>query len=574
MARVKALVLGEDTRSFLSVIRSLGRMGFEVHVVCYDGTSPALKSKYVTKHWNINHQAYSESQWLESISDLIKLKKYQIVIPCDERAIFPLSTLKTELFNDVKIAIPNKQVLENLFDKNKTRIIAQKLGVPVAKGVYQTLNNDDFSNLLKEVALPFVIKPTESFTTNNLSRRNKVEIIKNEQEYNTYLKNVCDTDKFLVEQYFTGVGEGLSLFAVKGDVKFAFAHKRVHEPRSGGGSSYRVSISIDPEILKACEKICKETQYDGVGMFEFKRNFESGEWILIEVNARFWGSLPLAIYSGIDFPMHYANYLLREQVPSELSTNYRVNARARNLINDIYDARIEMNYVGNAKGKLSSYWYFMKRMAGFLSLFGHECIDTYALDDPKPFWSELKQLTATLSSKLKSSFSIVHSTKKIEKRLLADLDNALSKGGKAIFVCYGNIMRSPFAEQYFSKITDKSKWQLQTDSFGFHQKESRDSPLVCQACAPSFGVDLSNHQSKWLKQSDIGEHDVVFIFDKANEEKISKYYDAPRCYSLADFAKLNGRPLREISDPWGHSEHEVAKCYKLIANAIEEIFIR
>jgi predicted ATP-grasp superfamily ATP-dependent carboligase len=43
----KALVLGNDTRSFLSVIRSLGRAGVEVHIAWHDPDVPAARSRYV-----------------------------------------------------------------------------------------------------------------------------------------------------------------------------------------------------------------------------------------------------------------------------------------------------------------------------------------------------------------------------------------------------------------------------------------------------------------------------------------------------------------------------------------------
>ena len=44
-----ALIFGEDTRSFLTVIRSLYKAGMEVDVVCFSNTSVALQSKYINK---------------------------------------------------------------------------------------------------------------------------------------------------------------------------------------------------------------------------------------------------------------------------------------------------------------------------------------------------------------------------------------------------------------------------------------------------------------------------------------------------------------------------------------------
>ena len=45
----KALVIGEDTRSFLATVRSLGRGGIEVHAAPFTFQSPALRSRYISK---------------------------------------------------------------------------------------------------------------------------------------------------------------------------------------------------------------------------------------------------------------------------------------------------------------------------------------------------------------------------------------------------------------------------------------------------------------------------------------------------------------------------------------------
>ena len=94
---ISALVLGEDTRSFLSVIRSLGNMGVTVDVVCYDKTSPSLTSKWINHAWHFNYQAYRIDDWIESVINCINNNQYDLVFPCDERAIYPLLSHKDKI---------------------------------------------------------------------------------------------------------------------------------------------------------------------------------------------------------------------------------------------------------------------------------------------------------------------------------------------------------------------------------------------------------------------------------------------------------------------------------------------
>jgi biotin carboxylase len=42
--------------------------------------------------------------------------------------------------------------------------------------------------------------------------------------------------------------------------------------------------------------------WQGVGMFEYRWDLTSGRFFLMEFNSRFWGSLHLAMFAGVDFP--------------------------------------------------------------------------------------------------------------------------------------------------------------------------------------------------------------------------------------------------------------------------------
>ena len=90
--------------------------------------------------------------------------------------------------------------------------------------------------------------------------------------------------------------------ANQGRLLQVFQHKREHKPSEMGGSSYRVSVAVEPAFETACLSIVDSVGYTGVAMFEFIKDSTTGRWILLEVNARPWGSLPLPVAAGVDFP--------------------------------------------------------------------------------------------------------------------------------------------------------------------------------------------------------------------------------------------------------------------------------
>ncbi|GAL05239.1 ATP-grasp enzyme-like protein [Photobacterium aphoticum] len=376
-----ALILGEDTRSFLSVIRSLGKAGYDVHVVCYDRTSPALASRYIKIAKYYNYQAYSQAQWLVAVQQLIARYRYDVIIPCDERAIYPLWSVKDTLPANTQLAIANDRALDVLFDKWKTKQLALSCDVPVAKGKLVQLSDTHYDALAEEFGERFVIKPLQSFDENGLNKRQNVSIVHQASDFNQI---PAGAEPVMVEAFFSGYGEGVSVFSVDGEIHMAFSHRREAEPKHGGGSSYRQSVAHDPAQLDAVMAMCKATHFTGVAMFEFRRDPQTQAWILVEVNARFWGSLPLACYCGVDFPAAYAHFLLTGERPVTPVLTYPVNRYARALTADFYQLRrdgirdglhrlIQYGRIGLGKERIDSFiWPIPCRLSKRLAAFFHK----------------------------------------------------------------------------------------------------------------------------------------------------------------------------------------------------------
>ncbi|MBC7003563.1 ATP-grasp domain-containing protein [Photobacterium sp. BZF1] len=567
----KVLILGEDTRSFLSVIRSLGKAGYEVHVVCYDRTSPSLKSKYITNTYYYNYQAYSHQEWLENVLALIERYQFDLVIPCDERAMYPLWASKDKMPDSTKLAIANQEALDVLFDKWETKKLAQECGIPVAKGKVVALAQYDYPTLQKTFGNEFVVKPLQSFDEGELHKRNRVVIVKSEGDYHQSQASAQSNDPFLVEAFFSGKGEGVSVFSINGELKAAFAYKRVAEPDSGGGSSYRESIDIDEELLSATESMCSRTNYTGVAMFEFRRNLTSREWILVEVNARFWGGLPLAIYAGVDFPRLYADYLCYGIAPQQIQREYKRGITARSLTNDLYEAKREFEKRAKLQGKLKALPHLSYRLAEYGKvLTPKETIDSLDIRDVKPYISELSLILKELSKPFFKNTIYTKCRRYVMEKKLRRLFIVNAKR-RIIFVCYGNIMRSPFAEEYLNDKFHEIITKPQLDSYGFHLDEFRSSPETAIEAASQMDYDLSKHSSKCLTQLDIRDTDIIIFFDEKNRNIIEKFYRINHSFCAADLLDENDPLTLEIDDPYHGDVNTVSDCYDQIKRSVDNL---
>ncbi|MFN3233294.1 MAG: hypothetical protein ACE363_14215, partial [Alphaproteobacteria bacterium] len=84
------LVLGDDVRSFLSVVRSLAGQGLRVDVIAEDRSSPALRSRHIARQLALPPYGLDPESWVAAMQKIVQQGHYDLVIPCDDRTILPL----------------------------------------------------------------------------------------------------------------------------------------------------------------------------------------------------------------------------------------------------------------------------------------------------------------------------------------------------------------------------------------------------------------------------------------------------------------------------------------------------
>jgi hypothetical protein len=108
--------------------------------------------------------------------------------------------------------------------------------------------------------------------------------------------------RFVVQSHVTGQGVGVFFLRWNGNIKARFMHRRLHEvPWEGGTSSLR-SVWWHENIYQDALKRIEYLNWDGVSMLEYRWDPSTDVFYLMELNARFWGSLHLALHAGVDFP--------------------------------------------------------------------------------------------------------------------------------------------------------------------------------------------------------------------------------------------------------------------------------
>lgn len=396
MARI--LVTDAGRGSAIAVIRSLGRRGHAVVAADADPRSPGFRSRYVSG--TLVYPA-PEASPLEAVSVLLegaRCERIDLIVPVTDEIILPLSEQRDQFRDVAALAMPEAEALARAADKIETYELGLRLGVPVPRGEVVS-SPDEALVAAKALGWPVVLKPRVS----RLFRDGAVEKLGvryagGPDEVEAHAVELTAKGRVLVQEWLPGQGHGVELLVDRGETVAAFQHRRLHEvPITGGASSLRESVPLARDLLAHAACLLAELRWTGLAMVEFRVG-ESGA-TLMEVNGRIWGSLPLAVKSGVDFPALLVELLLDGKVSSVPlpHTTYRVGVRSRNLELEVAWIAGVLRARSRAGVPIPSRWRGVVA-AGKLALPG-DGHDILSLEDPWPGLAELRKVGRKVRSK-------------------------------------------------------------------------------------------------------------------------------------------------------------------------------
>ena len=120
-----------------------------------------------------------------------------------------------------------------------------------------------------------------------------------------------------------------------------------------------------------------------------------------------------------------------------------------------------------------------------------------------------------------------------------------------LFVCYGNICRSPMAEMIFKDLIYKNnkRYMLYCQSMATSMEEiGNDIYYKAKDILKKNNVKIEKHIARQFKKEDYDKFDYIICFEKRNKIDLLKIVDDydNKIYLLKDF----DNSLNDIDDPW------------------------
>jgi protein-tyrosine-phosphatase len=562
------LLLDADGRVGIACVQSLGRRGHLVHVGVRRLGSRTERSRWCHR---IHAQPPAEPvaagvAWLTGLDERFG---FTLIVPTTEASLRWLRALPEDHPVRRKAQLPADAALDVALDKSTTTRIARELGLPVpaARELPQQEAGSPLPSDAGQAprAWPVVLKPARSKVVIDGRLVTLAVAIANDDESRALmLASWLPYTPVQEQAWVPGRGVGVEVLYEHGRMAWHFVHERLHElPLTGGASTLRRAAGAEPELVDMTRRLLDRLQWHGAAMVEWRRD-DHGVAYLMEINPRLWGSLPLTIAAGVDIPLGLLTLARGEPLPA--APAWRVGTTARNLTNDIQwcldNLRADRS---DARLLTESPW---RAAFGWLrALAGREVWDGWLLRDSAVARDEviglLHKRFAGLAERIEKRAARARA-RQHHAALRRDSGALARPIGSVLFLCLGNLCRSPFAEAAAAKHLPG----MTIASAGFLSHDGRSSPPHVVLAARSLGFDVASARARRVTAAQVAAADLIVCMDASHLDLMAaEFPDAmPRTTLLGLFNP--GGPV-EIRDPYEMSPSATREVFVEMQQAIE-----
>jgi predicted ATP-grasp superfamily ATP-dependent carboligase len=281
----------------VSLLREL-KEDFDIRVVCLidDGVAPVMRSRNCDETIRISAKDVEEYQ--EKVISQLHLSEPAVVLPVGAFSVRLLDSIRNKIPESVSVPLPSRSSIKIALDKRRTANIAKELKIPTPReyGVYE----GDFRDINSgSIEYPVFIKSASE------AGQNYLETAQSERELRSKCKVLhreCGRDPILVQEYVNQDSPtyGCGVYVRSGEVEMSFCHEEVRSiPRLGGTGTHVKSFESE-KLESQTEKLVKRLDWEGIALAEYKQR-QDGEYVLMEINPKFWASYALAAHCNYRF---------------------------------------------------------------------------------------------------------------------------------------------------------------------------------------------------------------------------------------------------------------------------------
>jgi len=330
---MRVLVTNASYWNALAAVRALAKSGAKVFVAgpwrrSFVGRQGvAFWSRYCSGRSYYTDPAASADRFAADIASVLKRKKIDVLLPVGIKEVMAVLRFEDMLRPLTAIPFGSFETVARANNKETAVRTAEAVSVPVP----HTAIVEKVSELPSlGVKLPLVVKTCVGAASQGVWyvtqpsdwEKIKVEIEKLRTFHPEESTLFFNPHRLLIQEYVPGDVHDVCVLADHGRVRAMVTQKRLKTASlKGGGGLMNVTTNV-PQLEKYARRLIEELEYHGVAQLEFKHDPRDGQYKLLEINAKFWGTLALSIAAGVNFP--YLAALMALGRPFKDSFDYQV----------------------------------------------------------------------------------------------------------------------------------------------------------------------------------------------------------------------------------------------------------
>ena len=124
---------------------------------------------------------------------------------------------------------------------------------------------------------------------------------------------------------------------------------------------------------------------------------------------------------------------------------------------------------------------------------------------------------------------------------------------KILFVCHGNICRSPMAEFVMKKLVKDAalsdKFEIESAATSTEEIGNPVYPPARRKLA-DHGIGCMGHHARQMTKADYDRYDLIVCMDHANVRNVQRITGGDPKHKIRLLLDCTDRPGEEVADPW------------------------
>lgn len=282
----------------LNIIQTLGRHDVNAYAVDTFRNVGTL-SRYADYH-NVPDPQSNEEGAVQELKKLVdSCDDEPVIIPTGDEWALLLAKHRDTLSGSAKLCVASERVVELLLNKDQFGSWAEERDYSVP----QTFEPHELEEVPSE-AYPIAAKPKDP---KDETVDFRLEVMHDESEARQFVdENESILEAIVFQEYVRGMSDSMftvGVYADEGTILGLFTGRKVRGyPPDVGDCKVGQVESVPDDLVTTAENLCEELGYTGIAEFEYKRDAESGDYYLIEVNPRSWSWVGITPDCGVNLP--------------------------------------------------------------------------------------------------------------------------------------------------------------------------------------------------------------------------------------------------------------------------------